>query len=153
MAKKKVRRKKRNKRFRLFGVILVLLLVTCSYFYFFKNPEENNENTDVTMARIASTVSTPAVTGTSTPVNTLESSPSTEPVVTSSSVLSTDNPQEAENIPETPIVIQQKGASIQVINYTGRKNLAEEIRMTLEGYVYSKLGQWKLFKICWFCNC
>lgn len=134
MARRKMRRKKRNKGFGLFSMMLVLLLIAGGYFYFFRNPGDSNDNSDASVASIANTVPTPSATVTSTPVNTAESSPNTESVVTAAQNLTTDTPQKTEDVQETPIVIQQKGASIQVINYTGQKNLAEEIRATLEEY-------------------
>ncbi len=134
MARRKMRRKKRNKGFGLFSMMLVLLLIAGGYFYFFRNPGDSNDNSDASVASIANTVPTPSATVTSTPVNTAESSPNTESVVAATQNLTTDTPQKTEDVQETPIVIQQKGASIQVINYTGQKNLAEEIRATLEEY-------------------
>lgn len=136
MAKKKVRRKKKNRGSGFFSVVLFLLLAAGCYFYFFKNSSvEVDNNFDALMARIMKTETTPAATSPSPAVNTAESTPGVEPVTSASAEkLSTESPQETENIQETPVVIQQKGASIHVINYTGQKNLGEEIRTTLENY-------------------
>ncbi|HOM02955.1 MAG TPA: LytR C-terminal domain-containing protein [Acetivibrio sp.] len=138
MAKKKLRRKKRNRGFGLFGMMLVLLLIAGGYFYFQRNAEDSSNNFHTLMAKILKTEPTSAISSTPTPTptltNTLAISPSTEPVDTLPEELSTNNPRETQVALETSVVIQQTGASIQVINYTGRKKLSEEVRTTLENY-------------------
>lgn len=133
MAKRRIRRKKGNKGLRLFITMLILFLIAGNAFYFLRNRDDNS-NPDALTARSLNTESTHTANGTPTPVSTMGNDPNAGSVATATEELNTDNPQETAEILETPIVIQQIGASIHVINYTEQKRLAEEIRTKLEGY-------------------
>jgi len=98
-------------------------------------------NFDALMARIMKTETTPAATSPSPAVNTAESTPGVEPVTSASAEkLSTESPQETENISRDAGCYSAKRCKHTCNKLYRTKNLGEEIRTTLETMVLVSSG-------------